>query len=275
MKFCLKCLTEYIDDCEYCSDCGGSLLPMSKAEGRMHRKMKHPVKLITLEDRKEKELLKALLSEQNITFYAVEKEDSTSREETTTEDIYVEENKLQHALLTVDSFQGDLKNIREFLEVKARMITPTRFITLEVGEGADACDLVCFLEERSILSCFETERYYEASVKTAAIGSISGRMVIKEHVYVDAMYREEAIKAATEFLEGKKLQKEQEKMGGKIDERDGAEEVEEEYEGEQEVAYGGEYEESEGEPDITEYTDCEYLPDRFFKWVRGIFDRMK
>lgn len=207
----------------------------------MRRKMKHLVKLITLEDTKEKELLKSLLLEANIIFYAVEREVSGGRAEQTTEDIYVNENRLEDALITVDRFQCDLNHIREFLE------------------------------ERKIQSCIEADRYYEAGLKTASNGSMCGSWVFKEHVYVDEIHLDEAIKAAEVFFEEEKLQKERGKMSEGTDgeyEEDG-----------EDGGYGedGEYGKDElGKgSEITEYADCEYLPDRFFNWVRGIPDRKK
>lgn len=255
MKLCLKCLTEYRDDCESCSDCGGPLTAMREAEVRMRNKMKHPIKLITLEDTKEKELLKALLSEQNIIYYALQGESTDGLEEHDTEDIYVEENRLEYALPIVDSFQRDLVSIREFAEAKARMIKPVLLFTLEVGEGVNGWDLVCFLEERNIQSCCETERYYEAGARTASYGSMCGGMVIKEHIFVDERYLEEAMGAAEEFFEEKRLQKERDKMSENTDEGDEEEETDEE--------------------ERTEYTDCEFIPDRFLKWLHGVLDKLK
>lgn len=244
MMFCFNCLIEYMDGREYCTDCGGSLSPMSKAESEMRMKMKNPVKLITLEDTKEKELLKALLSEANITCYTVEREAPGGRTEHPTEDIYVKENRLEDALLIVDGFQCDLNQIRRFLEVKAHMIKPVLLITLEAGEGVDAWDLVFCLEKRKIQSCFETERYYEASLITVTNSSMCGGWVYKAHVYVDKVHLDEAIKATEEFFEEEKLQKEREKMTERVDGEDGDDELGEDY---------------------------EYLPDKFFNWLRKGF----
>lgn len=210
-------------------------------------KMKQPVKLITVEGKKEKQLLKALLSEDNINYYAVRGEFRGIEEEDHPEDIYVEEKRLEDAGIIIENFQCDLNSIREFAEAKAHMIKPILLITLEEGMGIDRYELSDLLEAHHIQSGCETERYYEAGAGTVISGRMSGRMVFKQHIFVDEMYQEQAKIVLEEFFAKQIVEKKQQEIREETEEEDAPEE---------------EYEQ-------TEYTDCEFLPDRFFKWLKS------
>lgn len=193
MKVCLNCLAEFRDGCERCSDCGGPLTVMGEADKKMLDKMKKPVKLITLEGEKERQLLMLMLSEENIRCHAV-KGDLQS------EDIYVEKKRLEAARSVAERLPYEIAEVKALTEAKARMIKPVLLITVKAGDGTDAVDLMEFLEERHIDSYCEREKYYEASRYSGTIGTMSGEYVIYEHIFVDERNFEEARAATEKFL---------------------------------------------------------------------------
>lgn len=193
MKVCLNCLAEFRDDCERCSDCGGPLTVMREADKKILDKMKKPVKLITLKEEKEKQLLMMMLSEENIKYHAIEREFQT-------EDVYVESKRLESARAIAERLPYELAVIKELVETKARMIKPVLLITVKEGDGMDAMELMEFLGEHHIESFCEREKYYEASRLSGTIGIMGGDYAIYEHIFVDERNWEEAKAAAEKFF---------------------------------------------------------------------------
>lgn len=198
MKVCLNCLTEYRDECEYCHDCGKTLSILSESHIKMLKKLKNPVALITLEDRKERALLKDLLTFYNIVFCSVETDEIGAAYGLET--LYVEKNRLDIANPVINEFQADLSLIRENADQKAKMIKPVLLITVNDSMGIDAWDLLCFLEEHSITGYFERERTFGMGSRVALNGIMDGRIFIEEFVYVDEMYWDEAKMLLAKFL---------------------------------------------------------------------------
>ena len=228
MKYCTRCKMEYRDEQELCADCGGALLTVDEEFVRQVRHMKRPVKLITLDQEPEKELLKGLLREQNIT---VVQTPSTGTAEDgqgyvgtwsvfggKAEDFYVEERRLEIARTVVRDFQMEAAQLREFREAKALMIKPAFLLTTDYAAG----DLQFMLEEAGIRSYYETERIYEPGQATSTTGMMTGGLVIRNHFYVDECDLERANEVAKRCMEEYLAEQETEENGA-IDGDDGTE----------------------------------------------------
>ena len=199
MKVCMHCLTEYLDEYNYCSDCKGPLTKMSESKKRMLYKIKNPAKLTSLENIKETELLETLLSIENINCFVVDSE-KTEWGEKGSQEIFVEESKLERALLVLEEFQLRIKELRDFAEKKSRMIKPSLLVTVGKEIQVNPWELACFLEERHIKCCYETVQDFVMGWGVVVNGIRSGKNVSLSDFYVDEMYLSEAQNAVEDFL---------------------------------------------------------------------------